>query len=190
MGSGDHDAHRKIPSRCSPDGAGQRGRAGVPQLPAVALAQDLENQPAGAAGHLHPSPYRRYIGLMQVTHLEQLLLQTGHQAPRGAAQPGLSALAIPHPNLSPFKSRSFLIRRNDSIRVRRTSFWVEARSLPWRSSSTSSLRSSKNRSSVWTSRSVPSNATTETRGVEPSHSTPGHRLQHRQLRPTTKYTLI
>jgi hypothetical protein len=45
MGSGDHDAHRKIPSRCSPDGAGQRGRAGVPQLPAGALAQDLSTNP-------------------------------------------------------------------------------------------------------------------------------------------------
>ena len=49
VGSGDRDAQREIPCRCGLDGEGQRGRAGLPQLPERALAQDLEHQPAGAA---------------------------------------------------------------------------------------------------------------------------------------------
>ncbi len=47
-GAGDRHAQRDISRRRCLDGPGKGGRAGLPVLPAGALAQDLEHQPPGA----------------------------------------------------------------------------------------------------------------------------------------------
>jgi putative transposase len=49
LATGHRDAAQAVPHRCAGDGGRPRRRAGLPALPAGALAQDLEHQPARAA---------------------------------------------------------------------------------------------------------------------------------------------
>ena len=63
MGTGGRHAGRQVPPGGRADGLSPGGRAGLPPLPAAALAQAVEHQPAGARerGNQAPHPCRRHL---------------------------------------------------------------------------------------------------------------------------------
>ena len=86
VGSGGSHAHGQIPQGRGADGLSSGGRAGIPPLPAAALAQAVEHQPGRATQRVDQTPHQGGGNIPQ---------RRGDHAPSGrcAAGAGLAVAA-------------------------------------------------------------------------------------------------